>query len=471
MSKVLLCYFSDYGEAMYDAISDVLRNNGNDVFRLNINCEGFECDSWGGSSRFKNKQIIEQIEVFNPDVVFNFNHSLPLEIEKVLADKCKICIIDADNPQTFWNKEQLNKDKEKYYYLGLQKYSKDMYENFIGLKMTDKNYLFFPPATVVKNKKMKQDKNISFIGSNFYPLSIPDVDGFYDEVGLELYRKFKKDYFYPVDKARKTYSKKYVEIDTLFEKVRAYYVGQERLKYMSSVADLGFTFYGVRWWNKIAYYDFELADCFDATPKVTLEDNEWVYNTSKISINISHPQAKSSFSWRVMDIMASGACLLMEDKPDWRELFAPYLSEETLKTVIYKDRFDMREKAKKLLADEKLRLRCVTDLNNAIEQNGRWEKRFAELEKFLGVSLIENKKFSVEYVFIQLNTVQKSERTNLKKKVKIRKTFLQRMKFKQRGKNIFYLSCLILAQIPIVDLFFKKKRRQKLLNKVMQYWR
>ena len=289
------------------------------------------------------------------------------------------------------------------------------------------------------------------------------MDGFYDKIGLELYHEFKKDYFYPIEKVRNIYGKKCKEIDVLFEKVRAYYVGQDRLKFMSSIADLGFVYYGTRWWDRIAYYDFELADCFDETPKVTLEDNEWVYNTSKISINISHPQAKSSFSWRVMDIMASGACLLMEDKPDWRELFAPYLSDETLENVIYKDRFDMREKAKKLLADEELRLRCVVDLNNAIEQNGRWENRFAMLEKFLGINLLNNKSDSPEYIFIKQD----------EKEIKVhhKKTFVQRMKFKQRGKNIFYLSCLILAQIPVVDLLFKKKRRQKLLNKVMQYWR
>lgn len=42
---------------------------------------------------------------------------------------------------------------------------------------------------------------------------------------------------------------------------------------------------------------------------------------------------------------------------------------------------------------------------------------------------------------------------------------------KCRCKLFVYLFCLILAQIPVVDLLFKKKRRQKLLNKVMQYWR
>ena len=59
-----------------------------------------------------------------------------------------------------------------------------------------------------------------------------------------------------------------------------------------------------------------------------------------------------------MDIMASNSCLLMEDKPDWRDLFEKYLSKETLEAVIYKDRFDMREKAiiTKQIGDIKLAL-------------------------------------------------------------------------------------------------------------------
>ena len=37
MAKVLISYFSDYGEAMYDAITDILIKNGNEIFRFNIN--------------------------------------------------------------------------------------------------------------------------------------------------------------------------------------------------------------------------------------------------------------------------------------------------------------------------------------------------------------------------------------------------------------------------------------------------
>ena len=107
-----------------------------------------------------------------------------------------------------------------------------------------------------------------------------------------------------------------------------------------------------------------------------------------------------------MDIMASNSCLLMEDKPDWRDLFEKYLSKETLEAVIYKDRFDMREKAIKLLNDEELRLRCVADLNNAIEQNGRWENRFKELEKFTNIKLLNMDNKNNEVIFGSLHLVE-----------------------------------------------------------------
>ena len=173
------------------------------------------------------------------------------------------------------------------------------------------------------------------------------------------------------------------------------------MKHLQLLSDLGLKIYGVKWWKKIAFYDFELASCFDPTPIATIEENQWLYNTSKISVNISHPLAKTSFSWRVMDIMASNACLLTEDKPDWRDLFEKYLSKETLDAVIYKDRFDMREKAIKLLSDEKLRKNCVKELNHAIEENGRWIHRFSKLEEFLGTKLIGLKNKNPEYIYIQ----------------------------------------------------------------------
>lgn len=468
MAKILISYYSDYGEAMYDAITDVLQKNGNDIFRFNINNPVVSITRWGGKSRVNKVSILDDIAKFNPDIVLNFNNSLPVNCHEILGKNCKICAIDADAPEVaFWNKDIIDKFYDQYIFLGLQSYSKTMYGRYLGKTMTAKNYMYFPPATIVKSEKLRQDKNISFIGSNFYPLKVPEGQDFFEPVALELYDAIKKNYFFTLAETEKLCNGRCASPQWMLENVRSYYCGQERLKYLQQLTDLGFTLYGVRWWNKISYVDFDLAKCFDPTPKVTLEENQWVYNTSKISVNISHPLAKSSFSWRVMDIMASNSCLLMEDKPDWRDLFEKYLSPETLDVVIYKDRFDMRDKARRLLADEKLRKKCVAELNNAIEKNGRWEIRFAALEKFLKVKILNNKNKKQEYIFIQ-----REEKTSVASPAQDTRKLREVSGLKKRYKNIFYLTMLLIGQIPVVDhLICNSKRRLEIIEKLHKWMR
>lgn len=472
MARILISYFSDYGEAMYDAICDVLRKNKNDIFRMNINNPKITITYWGGVSKINDSKLLQTIHDFNPEIVLNFNNCLPQNCYDVLNEKCKICAVDADAPSVaFWNKDIIQKYLNRFMFLGLQSYSKKMYEDWLGIKLTNKNYLYFPPATIVKNKKLKQDKNISFIGSNFYPLQVPVGDDFYGPDGIALYNAFEKNYFLTIDEAKKicTHSS---NVEWMYENVRAYYCGQDRLRYMQQLTDLGFTFYGVRWWNHIAYYDFDLAKCFDATPKVTLQENAWVYNTSKISVNFSHPLAKSSFSWRVMDIMASNACLLMEDKPDWHDLFDKYLSKDVLDVIIYKDRFDMRQKAIKLLKNEKLRLKCVAELNNAIEKNGRWEIRFKSLEKFLGIKLLKIKNKTPKYIEVRRDESYKQPTTQTDTaNARVHKPFLHGLRLKNRYKLMWYLMLGFIAQIPVVDLTMRSRKRVRLLQKIQKWWR
>lgn len=473
MARILISYFSDYGEAMYDAITDVLHKNGNDIFRMNINNPVITITKWGGESQVNDNKLLNKIRNFNPEFVMNFNNCLPQNCYEILDEKCKICAIDADAPSVaFWNKETIEKYFNRFVFLGLQSYSKKMYEDWLNVKLTDKNYIYFPPATIIKNKKLKQNKNISFIGSNFYPFAIPSGEDFYGPDGIVLYEAFEKNYFLTVDEAKKI-CKTTTNVEWLHETVRAFYCGQDRLRYMQQLTDLGFVFYGLRHWSRIAYYDFELAKCFDPTPHITLEENQWVYNTSKISVNFSHPLAKSSFSWRVMDIMASNACLLMEDKPDWRDLFEKYLSPDVLNAIIYKDRFDMRQKAIKLLNDEKLRLKCVAELNNAIEKNGRWEVRFKSLEKFLGIKLLKIKNSQPELIVVSRmeNNLAQKEQDVKTPAIKTHKTFLHSLRLKNRYKLMWYLPIAFVVQIPVLDLLFRSRKREKLLHKIQKWWR
>ena len=463
MANVLISYFSDYGGTTYDAISSVLTSNGNNILRYNINSKSTKYDKWGGNSYCIDNAVLKYIKQFNPDVVLNFNNSLPSNI--VLANSCMNCLIDADAPFVFWNKEIIKNEFSKYKFIGLQQCSKKMYEDYFKISLSNNNYLFNPVGTLVSNKKILQNKNISFIGSNFYPMSIPTGLDFYGQEAIKLYKAFRKNYFLTLTEASNI-CKECQNIQWLYEKVRAYYVGQERLKYMQVLTDLGFTFYGVRWWNKIAYYDFDLAKCFDPTPIVKFEDTEWVYNSSKISVNISHPQAKTSFSWRVMDIMASNACLLMEHKPDWLELFGNFLSKETMAAILYQDQYDLREKAKKLLNNDNLRQKCVADLNFAIEQNGRWEHRLKSLGDFLNIRLIGNKEPG-EYVYLNLKFDEKRipdvpVKTNTIKPKNYR-VFLN-------YKIIYYLVVSFLVALPIINLCVSRKFKNKLLREINKYW-
>lgn len=466
MARILISYFSDYGEAMYDAITDVLHKNGNDIFRMNINNPSVSITKWGGESHINDKILLNKIRDFNPEFVFNFNNCLPQNCYEILDEKCKICAVDADAPSVaFWNRNIFDKYFNRFMFLGLQSYSKTMYENWLNTKLNRANYLYFPPATIVKNEKLNQDKNISFIGSNFYPFAIPMGNDFYGPDAIKLYDAFKKNYFLTPYDAEQI-CENTANVAWLWESVRSFYAGQDRLRHMQQLTDLGFTFYGIRKWNHIAYYDFELAKCFDSTPKITLQQNQWVYNTSKISVNFSHPLAKSSFSWRVMDIMASNSCLLMEDKTDWHELFDKYLSPDVLDTIIYRDRFDMRQKAIKLLKDEKLRKKCIAELNNAIEKNGRWEIRFASLEKFLNIKLLNIKNDAPELIVVHRQ--EQKDDTIITKKTH---TFLHNLHLKKRYKLMWYLTVAFMAQIPVLDLCVRSRKRTKLLNKIQKWWR
>jgi hypothetical protein len=470
MSRVLIIYFSEIAESMYESISTELLENGNDVFRININNPRyFKIDYWGGSCSISNNDKLDEILKFDPELVLSFNFSIPTMILNAISKTCKVCIIDADNPQEFFNKKYLLLNTEKFYYLGMQKCSLDLYKRYVSKNIYEgKNYLYFPVATSLKKEQEPIANNISFIGSNFLYLRSPDEmpDGFYEEVGLKLYEQIKKDYFFSFPKALNIINNKFNKEKSLrlFNCIRNLYIGQERLKYLSVLAPLGLNIYGLSYhWRRSAYYDFEIAASFNETPISTIQENQKVYNTSKISVNISHPQAINSFSWRVMDIMASNSCLLMEKKQDWDDLFGQYISEEVKNAIIYKDKIDMYLKAKRLLEDEDFRKRCVFELNNSIEENGRWKHRFAVLEKFISVKLLGDKHTHYKYIKIEKYKINKEDLA--KKEHKINNISLNR----KRYKTFFYAGYLMFIQIPLIGLFVKENLRNKLYSKIEKY--
>ena len=336
MANVIVAFWSTNGRVMYDAIRDSFLKNGNNVMYLDMfNYISFT--HWGESYVINNEDkeyLWKKISQFKPDVVLSFNNIFTHFFVEISQNIYKIP----------------GKNKDRYIFLGFQKTSKELYTDLFG---DIKNYFYWPAATTIKNTHSKKLNNISFIGSSFLYLGIivpnhnynfvkdkklfNDIIIAHKSLNGEFCDNFNKLKTLCFPKEQDSY------INKIYQYLHSNHIsGIERISYLTVLSDLGLKIYGLDLWRELLYFDINLANCFDDTPISTFQDNLKIYNDSKIAVNISHKQATSAFSWSVMDIMASGACLLMEDKPDWRELFEKYLSKETLETVIYKDRFDMR---------------------------------------------------------------------------------------------------------------------------------
>ena len=74
------------------------------------------------------------------------------------------------------------------------------------------------------------------------------------------------------------------------------------------------------------------------------------------------------------------------------------------------------------------------------------------------LQFVDNKTIAIERIY------------ETKPKTKVGK-FLRHLGFKQRYKEMFYGLCLIVAQIPIVDLLIRSEKRQKLLKRILKYYR
>ncbi len=368
MKNIFICFYSINNViAKYEDFAHAFVENGHNVTLCNMNPNN------------DMSKILSKIKDVKVDFVFSFNNVIPDELISIFD--CRVLVLDADNPNMFWNKDTI-KHKKKLY-LGYQTCSKNLYKKIFNLKLNDRNYLYFPPSgtSLSSNPESSIKNNISFIGSNFYPehLILNEMHNLTDLSIQENFEKIRKDYYYSAEENN----------EVVYNMIKDFYVGQHRMSYLSVLTDLGLKIYGDKSWLNMNFYSFDIVSCFDKKFIRTKEDNEYVYNSSKISVNISHPQATNSFSWRVVDIMASNSCLVMEFKKDWKSLFGRYVSKEVQGAIIYKDKYDMRQKCINLLSNEELRLKCIKECQNAVKKEGSWKGRLRDLEDFLQIKLLD----------------------------------------------------------------------------------
>ena len=401
-SKGVLCF--------YEGVINSLSKLGNRVFvhiTSDFNIENSEIP----------ETLLREIEDFNPDLFILFNNTF-YEIPSRFT--CPIVIWEVDSPAYYSNKEVIRKSPSRYKFIVCQEESIAELKEYYGVDK--KNVLLCPFFTEVQAEKMENATNIVFIGSFFGGNSINPFADFWktnpsqDEV--LAYKRLLSVYAQnPHLNIEELVSRAGNIPESVLQSVHLVkwetsLSAFNRVKTLSAVADLGITIYGTRTWAVGNYLEPWLTLSYNPRLLYTLKHNQDAYNSAKIGININHLQARSGFSWRVCDIMASNACLVSEYRPNFDKYFAdiglPYFDNP----------YDARTICKQLLTDENYRLDLVRASQQVIDKNFRFANVQCLLEQFLDMSFISPSTEGQEGEVIYRIAGKLSFLKRLKKKIK-----------------------------------------------------
>lgn len=420
----------------------------------------------------------EKIENFSPDFAIIFNNAF-YDLSQYFD--FPIYVYEVDSIEYYSNIEVLKRKKDRFRYIVPQSASIDVIHNATGV--AKENILYLPLFTSVRRETLPKTMNISFIGTRF-------LTNGWD--GVSTWSRFMASR--PSPKALEAYKSMldiltddpFIDEKSLYEKIDvtgidirkflnkkehiAVLSGSKRVLTLSAVSDLGLTIFGTPTWASENCVDPNIPLSFNFSPVYSLRHNQDIYNASKLAININHIQAKTGFSWRVCDIMASDACLVSEYRPDFDRHFAG------VPIPLFHDRFEARELCRKLLESENMRQDIVERCNEVIERKFRFKHLVPQLEYFVGVSL-RAEVTSDEHSLIEAfkdplrSPPAPASDDGAKDGGKVRRGLLAPLKLKKRWKLFWYLLMLAAAQMPVVDLALPRKRREKLYRKIQKYWR
>ncbi len=385
MAKIFLAFFNGIKGAQdpnaiplfYEGFIKGLQENGNEVFAIMHNHWSMNFDSIPPA-------LLQDIKEFNPDLIFIFNNSF-YDLSKEFD--CPIIIYEVDSPLYYRNKEALIKNPDRFKFFVVASSSVDILKD--EFKVPSKNILHLPFFTSIQAENIEQTNNICFIGSKFRNSCKNCFNNFMvtnptDEERkefMQLMDVLQNDVFITKeDLFKNTTSEKILKTFVPYD-ITFLLSDYRRIKVLSKIADLGLDIWGTPNWADDTYNEPWLILNFHKEPVYTIQDNQNVYNSSKIGINIGHLQAKTGFPWRVFDIMASNACLVTEYHGDFNKYFPE------LKLPYFSNDWEAYEQCKKLLTDESYRFDIVQQSQEVVNENYRFINILKIMENYLDISL------------------------------------------------------------------------------------
>ena len=389
MAKIIISHFSGIRHAgrwetacYYEGLLKSLVESGNSV--LHIVSSDFLDAPWNGNNEENDngskKAILKEIVDFSPDLVIAFNNSIPQSIEKSVD--CPFILWDADSVNYFNDKNNIKKNRSRYLYFSYSNAGVIDYYNYFSAPK--KNIFRMNSATSVQAKQKRKEFNISFIGSyfNFHP-ALQALLHKNPEKLKEIYRLFNS---YPEEINWDFYNKHpdLIGIPLNSGILQGLKGAELRNQLIATIAPLGIKIFGSTDWVNIAQYSMEAFLSYSKKLVYSLEQNEDIYNRSKVSISIAHSQNITGYPWRVLDIMASNSCLVADHKTDLVQDFG-----KAVPLQLYNNPVEAHQLCKKILGDDKLRDEIIAASQAEIEKNFRWHHRFKEIEQITGINLTD----------------------------------------------------------------------------------
>lgn len=383
-----------------------------------------------------------KLKQFVPDLCILFCNNF-WDISNIV--NCPIVIYDIDSILEFKGADNLSKNVDRYLFVVNQTLAEvNLKERFGAL---DKQICYIPFFSEVRaDSSITPVTNISFLGSNWLwkgcGFIFPFVNSNPSTKDKEIARNILNNFVeFPFMTSNEIINNNkwhpQIPLNILENKRAAIEIsGIRRLRYLTSIADLGCEIRGTYWTVDCMKYFPELALNYNSKLTLSLEENQNFYNSSKISLNTKHIQAQNGFSFRICDIMASNACLISEYCSDLKELFP------RIPLPMFTSEIELRECCKKILQDEKLRLEIVESSHEAIESSHRFKHVLKQLQEFTGIDLQSNFEGNVSFISDECLSENNEEdkRVSNTLVVKIKKTLgyspgdVERSKYIKLGK-------------------------------------
>ncbi|MBQ9281040.1 MAG: glycosyltransferase [Treponema sp.] len=351
------------------------------------------------------QDFLGKIKNFKPDIFILFNNYF-WDVSKYF--EVPIVVYDVDSPNAYTNIELLKGKKGRYKYITIQTDGIKLINEIIGCD--EKNILYLKPFTEIQARKEFVKNNIAFCGANWlWNNWMPIINFINSEPSkkdrIDAYKVFNYFLENPFKTSDEIYSElnlcpsKKISLNNNFlDGTRV--SGIQRLRVLSEVSSLGLeirgTYFSLKDNTMVPFPEVLLSYSNEIVNNIkTTED---FYNSAKIGLNTKHIQAKSGFSWRVCDILASNACLVSEYAADLTEL--GFTDVPTFTTP-----YEAREQCKKLLENENLRKDIVAHSHELINKNHRFKHILPQIEDFTGVTLHSEDEGSLEVIPIFDKTV------------------------------------------------------------------